>query len=349
MLSYAATLYLNKYAMSIKYIIIISLVILAGCTIENRTIVFNRTEKAITAELENSPFLGLPIVLKHYKNRLIISDYHGDPLITVFDIQSDSVTSQMIGKGMGPGEALPPLSVSFAGDSMLLYTKSVYRAGYYALSDIDMPEKTSVKFSQPIPNIIFDVTCLPGNNLLATGFFEHGHYAIINVQGETIREFGNYPAFAANEKDYPYQAKALFHQVVLFEAHPNRHKIACVSSHVLEIINCRTTFLVTASISLAPYQYTYAVNDNYISVKKTPDTSRGAISVTSTNDFIYILIDSDKEDEVNGGNEIWVFDWNGEPVKKVLVDRNICLITAISDMLMYAITNPDYTIIKLSV
>jgi hypothetical protein len=115
----------------------------------------------------------------------------------------------------------------------------------------------------------------------------------------------------------------------------------------LEIIDFSEAVHVQTSIRLDSYQYQYTVKD-FIAAEKLPGTSRGAIAVTSTNSFIYILFYPAKDREPDAVNEIWVFDWNGNPVKKLLADQNIILITAVNDNLIYALTDQDYHIIQLS-
>jgi hypothetical protein len=299
-----------------------------------------------TVPIDYPLFIGLPISLVYFENKLYISDFFGDTLITEFDIDKKTVTSKIITKGEGPGEAQSPLMISVAKNSLLMFNKKSFRLGYYPLKD-SIDTRKQLNFSCQITSEVSNLTSIGKNRYLASGFFENGRYAILNAEGKVEKEFGNYPAFLTGEKDRPNQAKAMFHQV-RFETNMNINKVVCISSHILEIVDFSKSVVVVESIKLGSYDYKFTTGD-VISSNKTSDTSRGAIAVTSTDNFIYLIFNDSKLNDSKLKNDIWVFDWNGEPVKKLNVDKNIILITAVNDNLIYALTDGEYGIVKLNI
>ena len=57
---------------------------------------------------------------------------------------------------------------------------------------------------------------------------------------------------------------------------------------------------------------------------------------TASANYFYLL---HREDEKPGGNEIFVFDWNGKPIRKIVLDRNVYLIdVSRDDSIIYGAT-----------
>jgi hypothetical protein len=139
------------------------------------------------------------------------------------------------------------------------------------------------QFSRPVPVEVFQLAGIHDNRYLASGIFESGRYAILNTDGEIERIFGDYPDFTPGEKDYPYDGKAMFHQVQ-FGCNRNIRKIACVSSHVADIVDFSDSIAVEKTILLDSYRYRFSTG-NIQAAERMPGIARGAVGVTTTDHF----------------------------------------------------------------
>jgi hypothetical protein len=276
---------------------------------------------------------------------LYISDFHGDPLVTEFDVENSQTVSKGIIKGTGPGDALPPLNLFLSGDTLFLINRRTFSIGY------DIPNTHELSFHKlcSFPSDVSNLTGIDGKYLTA-GYFAGGRYAVFNSHGEKESEFGDYPSFLAGEESFPVSAKAMYHQV-RFAVNCNLHKVACVGSHVLDLVKLSPSASVVRRILLDSYDYRFT-NGNAVSVNRTDDTSIGAKSVSSTDKYIYILFypaaNSSTESDLDPANEIWCFDWNGEPVKKFRVNQAIVELEAVNDSVFYAMSYPEYKLVKLN-
>ena len=325
-------------------ILSIYIMLLFACTSNKRKIVFEKEENISSVFIEDSPFIGLPVKLLNYENKLFISDFFADPLLTIFDLNENSVIANVVKKGTGPDEALPPLLISLVNDTLLAFNKSKFQLNYFLLNEnYDISLKSNLLFQ--VPSQVSQLSYLNSYIYLASGYFKNGRYALLNAIGEIDRIFGDFPNFLEGEKDRPYEAKAMFHQIQ-FEINKGIKKVACLSSHVLDIIDFTDYIHVCQQIQLDAYDY-YFSTGNMIYTDKTPNTSRGAIDITSTDKHIYVLFDY-SQNHLN--NDIWVFDWTGVPIKKITLDSDIRLITAIDDNLLYALAliGEDFKIVKLN-
>lgn len=63
---------------------------LFACMDNSKPPTFEKEETSTLEAIPNSPFLGLPVGLVYFQNKLIISDFHLDTLLTVFDLNKNA-------------------------------------------------------------------------------------------------------------------------------------------------------------------------------------------------------------------------------------------------------------------
>jgi hypothetical protein len=120
---------------------------------------------------------------------------------------------------------------------------------------------------------------------------------------------------------------------------------------VLDIVDYSVSPSVVRRIQLDAYNYKFTTGD-FITSGRTDDTSMGAIAVSSTDDSIYILFNPSPGLSAGTGSgsvneEIWRFDWNGEPVKKFPVDCTLVELKAVNDRILYSLSWPEYELVQL--
>jgi hypothetical protein len=334
-----------------KQAITVIFIIFCGCTPkEQSSPVFRHSATADVHPVENPPFIGLPVSLEYYDGRVYISDFHGDPLVVEFDVENSRVVSKSISKGTGPADALPPLALFLSGDTLFFLDRQTFILGY------DIPdvsgEHRELTFNKrcSFPAEISNLTTIDGR-YLASGYFNGGRYAVYNSRGEKEQEFGDYPSFLSGEKDFPVPAKAMYHQV-RFAVNRKLRRVACVSSHVMDIVDYSASPSVVRRIQLGAYHYKFTTGD-FLSTARTDGTSAGATAVSSTDDGIYVLFipsPSLSADVASGrvNEEIWHFDWNGKPVKKFPLDCALTELKAVNDSILYSISWPEYELVQLN-
>ena len=320
-----------------------------ACTFNKEKINFEKEERISSVPLGDSPFLGQPIALEHFNNQLIISDFRTDSLLTIFDLNINQVISTLSRKGIGPNEALPPLMISIVNDTLLTFNRGKFQIGYYLLKEKYNTREENI-FLFKVPTEVYRIVYLRNNIFLSAGFFKN-RYALLNINGDIDRTFGDFPEFLSGEKDRPTDAKVMFHQILNFTTNRNRKKAACLSSHILDIIDFSDNVFIHQRVQLDTYDYKFSTG-NIVRADRTINTSRGALDITSTEKYIYVLFNYSKDDRSSEINtSIWVFDWFGSPIKKLILDSNTRFITAINDNVIYALAliEDEYNIVKLNI
>ncbi|MCL1973393.1 MAG: TolB-like 6-bladed beta-propeller domain-containing protein, partial [Bacteroidetes bacterium] len=120
------------------------------------------------------------------------------------------------------------------------------------------------------------------------------------------------------------------HQVVFANSFLQK-KLVAASSHILDIIDYSLDSPNESikRILLTPYDYDYT-SGNYTSAKKKDGIISGAYDVACDEQSIYLLFNPRIVGRSSEGikKEIWVFDWDGHPIKKIILDKNVMLIAA---------------------
>ena len=183
------------------------------------------------------------------------------------------------------------------------------------------------------------------NNFISSGYLGSARYATIDENGEIRKYFGDLPASFGSERNFPPDVKAMFHQV-FFQKHPEKNIIASVSSHFVEII-ALDSLSITKKIQIADYGYTYTSGE-MLTTQLSENYPRGVTSSCCDGKYLYLLFDPSTINNKNVRNEIYVFDWNLNPIKKIIPDKNFSIITIRDNGDILGIAeSPEPTIYKL--
>lgn len=325
----------NKHSLIILSILLLAF--LYACNDANEQLPeFPITENIKVEYLINSPFMGRLSDMKITKNHIYISDSHDEKLITDYNLNNHK--SFMFGnKGQGPDDINPPCFLSVNGEKLYAYSAGIFKFGYFnAIKDTAY----SYNFICKMPMQVSQVLVLANDRYLVSGYFEKGRYAIINDKGEIIKVFGKYPNYGDNEDAIPYSAKAMFHQVK-FAVDDSKKKLVAKSRCVMDIIDFSDSCRLEKRILLNKYSYTYSSGET-IYARRAKDDIKGAIGVACSKSFIYILFDPNKDSDTEKlNNEIWIFDWNAKPIKKLSPNKNIRMISSNSDKIIYGISDEE--------
>ena len=337
-----------------KWISILFIFAFFSCGNVDNALVFNKESQAHVELLEDSLFIGYPLTLQAIGKYLFITDYNS-PMMIQYDLEAKKELRRFITEGRGPNETQPPLFV-------YKDVQDVQKLYYYSGNESKM---NSLKFGESVeyqhvftlpfaPYIYQKVIALSSTHFLATGeFFTGERYQILGQSGEILSRFGDFPAFLTREEDIPYDARSMFHEVD-FETTYGTNRVASLSEYVLDIIEISPSYTgsLVKRISLAPYDYTYT-SGNFLTAKAKEGYMNGAYSLACDHKYIYVLFSPNIKGQPRKPLEIWVFDWDGRPVKKVFLAPNVrpmALTSANKEDLLYGViqVKEDYHIITIA-
>lgn len=323
------------------YTSIILLILFAfGCTMKDEhKIEFAVSEIATVRKINNSPFLGLPIDMIYHNKSIYISDFYGDSLLIKYNIENETYT-RFGEKGNGPYEILSPSSFSLDNNKLYVFSKPNFKFGYFEIHDNNtLISRTNYQYLYNPSSSISEIAVLSNNKFITAGYYKDHRYAIIDEKGDLKHQFGEYPDYLDGEKDRSFEVKAMFHQVD-FESNQSLQKVVALSNYVLDIIDYANPDISYKRVLLNDYNYNFE-NEQFLKTKKDESIPRGAISFSSSDQYIYILFNPNNKLNDDLMNEIWVFDWTGKTVKKITPNIKINLIAITSDDSIFAITQSD--------
>lgn len=337
-----------------KYTQFLVLFILVSCTVPIEKISFEKVEDRKATVLQET-FISVPLEMDVKGDIVYISDFRGDSLLWCYNVSKQDVEGKMIPRGEGPGEFLSPIQFILSDSMIFVHNRWHFTAQNYSFNSSNKtltPLGSLVHF----PTDIDMVYLLSDDNYVASGRFSDCRFVILNKNGNVISKCGNYPDYNQEEKDIPNFPKFMFHQSI-FGFHKKKKRLTTITSHVLELWDYNNdSLLLQKRLLLSPYGYQYNIGDESASAVANDDVETGVKRIYTTENYIYVLYDPnttkmyyDKEAHLN--DEIWIFDWEGMPIRKIEIDdKLICFCVDEIKGKIYCIMNaPDPSIGVISI
>src|SRR5690625_154017 len=188
------------------------------------------------------------------------------------------------------------------------------------------------------------------NLFLGTGHFLNGRYALTNTSQNVVETWGEYPfqdTLKVSDKvlGMAFQTKSI--------RHPHKPIFVSVtySSANFEIIQLSDQKLsMVAQINSYPPYFEDNSSGNSVSINLDNKNRWGYQDVAVTDNFIYALYSGKKkeEDRFYFGDQIFVFDWNGNPISQLNLSKGVFSIAVDNnDKIIYALTKDQDQVSKI--
>lgn len=262
--------------------------------------------------------LGTPEQMLSYGQYILWSDNDLDMPLWVYNQTDGSIAS--------------PLKKGRAYNEVLNINQIVHIENGFGLSDMfknrltcyKMESGTSVNMSETDIKD-FSAVSMVADTIIGTLKNGHSRYALCSSDGDLIKEFGDYSKYGlSNEAGWGLMQGHIC-------ANARLGRIACFSYYTgaYEIVNYRDTSVICSRIL---EMSTFDDNgQHYASMK--PDSKVNFISATSGNEMIFTLYDGKDlkyymENRGIGqrGNDICVFDWDGNYIIRLHSEFPLCSI-----------------------
>lgn len=339
--------------MKVYYVFYLFCIFLTSCSF-NKEIKFDKIEHIKCILSQDSSLIGTPLEMKLINPYLLISDFRGDSMLWIYNIERNKMIKREMPIGIGPEEYQPPIQILLLDENIV----NIYNRWHYNWNLFEFNTSNALfQRIQERKSISTDIDMLlPITNCryIASGRFKDGRYAILDSIGNITNYCGDYPSFLPGEESIDNFPRFMFHQSQ-FAYNKENNYILSVTSHVLDILkDTINTPILKKRILLSPYKYKYQYGDDWASAQRDKNTERGVVRVDATNKYIYLLYNPNtmqtKESETKK-NEIWIFNWKGEPIKKIIPDYTIdCFCVDEWDNVIYCIVEaPEPTIAKMNI
>lgn len=259
-----------------------------------------------------------PVQLQIDGDTLWISDFGANPMVTATSVKSGAVLATILYKGRGPFEGMPPVNILIQNNKIYFHSR-----GNATLFSGNKSDILAGKTKLPTDKLVLDRSidrCLPlGDSLLlASGTFKEGRFALIDPENpKRVTCWGMYPDFWEEEKNYNNIVKSRFHQSRFFR-NSQSNRIAAVGTYTLTFMDLTAAPKAepVKDILLHGYKYDYSDSGQFRYSKKRAGVVNGVKGAAANDSHIYILFDSGTDID-SRHPLIWVFDWDGNLIRKI--------------------------------
>ncbi len=310
-------------------------------------------EIAIECQPVNYPdLIGIGMQLIKTGDYLILNDFHGDSLLSVFNLKNNTIEKHLILRGNGPEEMISPIDAKLNDNNLYLLCRPLFNMGRIPIKNICA---ASVQIEDRIQLPQKSDKFLPLNDSLFvfSGMWDK-RFALYKKnqqhQADSITEFGDYPSYWENEKTIPNTAKAMFHQCE-FVKHPSQPLFAACSRYVLDIYKYdekgKTVPQELIRKQLGTYAYDFVAGD-VISTKVREDSSPIVRHVACDENYLYMV---KRPESGSSFHYIYVYDWQGNPIKVFKTDKSISNITVddSANKIYAIIEDPEDTLVVFNI
>lgn len=288
-----------------------------------------------------------------FDSLLVVNDKYGEFNISVINMNSNELVARLAKTGRGPKEI-----VQFGGlfegpgqrEFCILDIKNSSIL-FYNLDSINIKKNEWIKRKDlKLGNgqTIFAFGFISDSSVVGTGINQNGRYMVYNFINETLIEGIDYPN-SEKERDINHMFKGLAYQSYICSNIRNKKFIsATLHGDLIEIGHYKTGKLSTVQ-NLGSYRTKYIINGEY---RFEPGRKAGFCSLTSGNKFIYALYSGHTFEEygmeVRLCNTIFMLDWDGNSVKKIITKEKIKSITVDdNEKMLYALIHaPNPMIVR---
>lgn len=324
--------------------------LLVGCSESQKRVSFSESTTA-KSTIFTEAIISIPMDIKKRGDILYVSDFNGDSLLYCYSLSKERFVNKMLPQGQGPGEFLSPVEFFISNSSVFIHNRWHFTAQNYTFNANDFSIRPQGELIN-LPMNFDRIYPLSESRFVASGVFDDCRFLILDNKGNVISKCGSFPNYQSEEEAVPNTAKAMFHQSQ-FSYHTARKRLACATSNVLELWDyVPDTLTLHKRMLLAPYHYLFeSTPDGVYAESDNPDAELGARGIAVSDKYVYVLYNPNthrmhEEHKETQKSEIWVFNWEGEPVRKILIDTQVqCFCVDETDTTFYCVmAAPDHCI-----
>jgi len=266
--------------------------------------------------------------------------------LKAYYVQNNSFSTDYIPYGRGPGESIGGFDIGIYKNKIWVYDITLQKILEADISLIKSGKPVEFHETHKIPtsHMRFDIEFLSSSTFLGLSSpydinNTNTKIEIVEIESQEIRK--TYGEFY-NISKIPIEAvKRGFRKFLFVKPSKDKAALAYLATDILEIFDLRSS---KSNAILGPYKYSNDFNifnrrGRYITeeTKSTISTYTGG---AVTNNYIYLAYSGLKtwENPSPNGNVIFVFNWEGKPVEKLVLNTDYkisCLAVSEDDSKLY--------------
>jgi len=274
-------------------------------------------------------------------NKIFILDRKSEGPIHIVDLETDNYVGNFGVRGKGPGEIAVAWNISRIDDeNILLLDVAQKKIQTYRIDSLISGSKAvterRINPASYTAHPVYDnqkVFFLDNSNA------DHRiYYTDYTNENAEISGLGDIPTLTS--EDEPKNIRGEAEQAIL-KKHNNYMVVGYKLTPRIDIYNiANDTWISFSSPDDFTPIYKTSSEDSFAYFGITDETVGAFGDIALTDEHIYALYSGRKllDDRVTKGNEIYVFDYEGNPVKKLMLDKDISFFDISNENKLYAIS-----------
>lgn len=279
---------------------------------------------------------GKPGKLFIVDSTLIIYNFEGkkDSFLYNYSIKSGTLSSGYIKGGRGPGEGIGVFSTGITNDMLWMYDISLKKIMTFKTKELLRQQKTFSFVEHPVKSFYYQISLNDSTTFLAVGN-PQSKKKIQEIDLKSEKIIAEYGEFKNVPNDVPFDAyKSSFQSFMLRKPSGNKTVLFYRYTDLIEIYDTKKHNAISTKgpEGFDPDLDVMKLENENISVRNKK-TRFAFVNGTATDQYIYLLYSGNKEEDkyFDSAKNIYVYDWSGNPVKKIILNKYVTTIVVSKD------------------
>jgi len=312
-------------------VFVITCLIIVGCestesVLNENFMFFSKFPKEDTVVFKNifEYKEGIAGMLRFVDSTLIILNVQpgANTFLYYYSLNKSGLSNGHVGKGRGPGEAMAPIAIGVNGNRLWLQDITLRRV--FVIDKRNLINKTThVSFNEyPLKNDYYMIDFKDSTHFFSVGFRDSKYkiQEIDLISGKVINEYGKIDKTPGNVSLRLF--KSIYQSFIFTKPTGDKLVLPYRFLDAIEIYNINTGSSVAIH---GPEGFNVEYKPMGDLMIKTEKTKFAFVNGTVTNEYIYLAYSgiSRYNPDYYYGNCIYIYDWDGNPIRKLILDRYI--------------------------
>ncbi len=278
------------------------------------------------------------------RNKANSSKYH----FSSINLNSRNFISHHIESGYKTGQSLGFLSYGIVSSNLWVYDLNKQKI---ILSPLLLTNKKSDESKElPLPVFYYSIQMDSDSTLIGSGNYDSDFKLTRSnlSTGKVLDEL--IPYHKAGSENPAREEKMAYESFLCLKPSANKCVLACRYADQIEVFDLDTkkSTIIKGPDGFGPEVDVVAGYEGKKMISRNNNTRFAAVSVKATDNHIYVLFSGNREEETLPyyGKNIYVFDWDGAPVKKIALKDYINDFVVTSDDSRIYTFNPQTKLLK---
>ncbi|HYQ57835.1 MAG TPA: BF3164 family lipoprotein [Draconibacterium sp.] len=251
-----------------------------------------------------------------------------------FDLKTKKLSNGYLDKGRGPNEAIGACCTGIVDNKLWAYDVTLKKI-FTLDKTIALNNDDKIFSSGSVKDNFYQIALKDTNNFFVCGKTD-SEYKIqkLDFSGKLLDQFGE---FYHIPKAIPIDAlKDAYHSFFYLKPSGEKLALSYLYTDVIEIYNIKdpSQNIALQGPDRVDLNFHVAKRRNYNYMEKNEEIRKTFLSGAVTNEYIYLAysgLSYAEKDDMDYCSSVYVYSWDGSPIKKLNLDRRITCLTVSED------------------